>query len=321
MRTQFQSLVLSAVVLSLAATGGCGSGGARTDTPHTSPTVRQGPRTDATVRKLSAETKAMMENALRQFSAGDPAWEKSRAEWLALGEAESDFLVSLMWAALLRSQSLAAGDLVVRARHELAQLGRHSVELMGEMLAGGAAYTFHDDIADEDRVVPIDDSARREAAEVLALVGEPAVPTLAWVFDNAETKSGRKFALAALGNMGSRAGPAATQAILAAVDDPDWVIRVEAVHALRTGEDAAARAALERALSDSESLVREKAADALAARGDPAAVPALRAAQEQARGAGRLAEASRFSRAVVIIEKAAEVREKAAEQLLEKSNR
>jgi HEAT repeat protein len=255
-----------------------------------------------TVRSLSAETKAMMERALRQFSSGDPAWEASRAEWLALGEQESDFLVSLMWAALLRSQSLAAGELVERARHELALLGADSVGLMGEMLAGGAAYSFHDEIADEDRVVPIDDTARREASEVLTLIGEPAVPALAWVLDNAQTKSGRKFALSALGNMGARGGDRATQAVLSAFADSDWVIRVEAVHALRTGTDAKGLAALERALSDGESLVREKAADALAVRRDRSALPALRAAEQTARSQARLGEAARFKRAIAIIE-------------------
>jgi HEAT repeat protein len=268
----------------------------------------EGPREDATVNSLPEETREWMKAALHEFSAGNPSWSGLRAEWLAMGEREANFLVAVMWGGLLRAQKLAAGELVERARHELALIGEPSIGLMSGIVGGGTAFSFYDDIEEEEKVVPIDDTARREAAEVLTIIGPPAVASLVHLTDNAETKSGRKFALKSLGDMGDGGGPDATSALTQALDNPDWIVRVEAAHALRTRSDESSRQALEGALGDDERLVRQKAADALAARGEAASMDALQAAWESARQAGRLAEASRLNRSVKLLEQVLERR-------------
>ena len=170
------------------------------------------------------------------------------------------------------------------------------------MLAGGDLYTVYDEIAEEDKTVSVDDDARREASEVLSLIGEPAAPALASALARAETKGGRRFVLQSLGNMGDRGGEAARGAVLGQVGTQDWVLRVEAVHALRNFSDARTREALLRALGASESLVREKAASALAVRGEASTVPALEQAAETARASGRLREAAAMRRAAALIQ-------------------
>lgn len=306
----FTLLVLCALAAGCAGggDGAGGSGGTRgprvteleaRDADTLSGPSRTGP---TTLESFPPDTRAFMEDGLRCFSRGDPAWPEVRARWLSLGDRESRFLVSAMWAALLRAQQLAASELVERARHELALIGEPSVPLLAAVITGDRAYSLRDEVEQADVEVRIDDLARNEASEILTIVGRPAVPALADAAAGAETKSGARFALKALGNMGDGGGPLAARTLADWARSKDWVLRVEAVQGMRTRTDPVTRDALIEALSDDETLVREKAADALAQRREEAALPALRQMSAWAQENGLLREASHHGRAVKAIE-------------------
>ena len=288
--------VLTAVALAACAgNDGGGSGGSWSG---------GGSRGAPTVDSFPEETQTFMVRGLKQFSRGDPGWETTRAQWLSMGERESSFLVQAMWEALLRAQSVSQPQLVERARHELVFIGEPALPFLGGLLAEENVYLAQPEGAPEDAepAPAVDDVQRREAAEILGVLGAPAVPALARASDGAATKGGRRFALYALGNMGERGGADAAAALMRSARSTDDIVRVEAVYGLRSFSDAATRDALFDALGDPEELVRKKAAEALAVRGDAAAVPALRAAIDRARGQGRIGEARDLARALGWIE-------------------
>lgn len=268
-------------------------GSSRTDTANAGP---------ATVESFSAETRAFMKNALHQFSAGDPAWEQSRAEWLAKGPREAGFLVETMWAALLRFQGLNQPADVIRARHELAIIGEPSVPLLAAFLGGGTAYSTVDPKTGETIDISVDDLARKEASEVLGLIGAPAVPGVRDALDRAPTKGGKRYAIQTLGFIGDRGGAAAYEPLINHVHDEDEVLRVEAVVALRFFHDDTTRSALLGALTDESDLIRRKAAESLKVRRDGAAAPQIRAAAQTARASAKLAEADELDRTAAWLE-------------------
>ena len=295
--------VLPVVLLALAACasddGGSSSDGSssgssrRIDAPEGAPTVKTFP----------PETVAFMKAGLKQFNDQDPRWENTRREWIALGPRETEFLVQSMWGALLRMQSVNMPENVERARHELALIGEPSIPLMCAVLNAGAIRTSTDPQTGEERPVNVDDLQRREASEVLSIIGPPAVPAVTRVLDDAETKSGRRYALMTLGNMGERGGDTAARTLAKWAKDDDEVLRVEAVHAMRTCHDAATQSALVAALGDDDELVRIKAAESLASRGDLSMVSVIRSAAQRAASDGRIAESRRMERAAEVLEK------------------
>jgi len=307
MRSTALTLVLvTTVALAACASDGTDGGGAPSGSTSSSgqsqASVERPDPEDGTATTFDAATNDFMVAGLKQFSSGDPAWADTRTKWLAKGKRESDFLVSAMFAALLKAQQVNAPELVQRARHELGLIGAPSVGFLAGILATGTVDTIYDEIEEKDKPIRVDDDTRREASEVLALIGAPAALATAAAASRAETKSGRRFALQALGNMGDRGGPAAVDALVRWSRNDDWVLRVEAVHGLRHFSDASTRAALEAALRDDEALVREKAIDGLRQRREKASLSALRSALQVARGAARLQEAKRIEATIARIE-------------------
>jgi HEAT repeat protein len=297
-------LLTSAVALTGCASDGGGSsrssssgGSTASQTDVERPTPDEG-----TVRTFDESTNEFMENGLRQFSAGDARWPETRQRWLAMGKRESDFLVSAMFAGLLAAQRANAPDLVQRARHELVLIGEPSVDFLAGILGTGTVDTIYDEIEQKEKPIRVDDDTRREAAEILALIGGPAAPATAGVVGSAETKSGRRFALQALGNMGDRGGRAAADALVRWSRADDWVLRVEAVNGMRHFSDAGTRAGLEEALGDDERLVREKAVDGLRHRNERASLPALRRALSTAQSHARIREAQRIEATIARIQ-------------------
>lgn len=267
------------------------------------------PSAPPTIRTFPQATQAFMKSALHQFSAQDPRWETTRREWLALGQREAEFLVQQMWGALLAAQTRNAPDLVERARHELALIGEPSVPLMCEVLTTGTVL-IEDPRTGEPTPVSIDDLQRREAAEVLAIIGAPAVRATVEALGRAQAKGGKRFALQALGNMGDRGGPEAARALTTYTRDDELILRIEAVRGLRNWKDQATLDTLVGALADAEDLVRIEAAASLVAREAVSAVPALRAAAATARaraeghvGEGHLNEARKMDRAAELLSK------------------
>jgi hypothetical protein len=287
-------LLLAALVSASCAGEGGGAGGA-----SSSPSRAKGP---PEFESFPPETQAFMKAGLHQFSAADPQWTDTRATWLAKGPDESDFLVRMMWAALLQSQAMNQPQNVERARHELALIGEPSIPLMAEFLAGGTVREETDPKTGEKRDVVIDDFARGEASEVLGLIGGPAAPAVRDALASAPSKAGKRVALRTLGYIGDRGGAAAYEPLLEYARVEDDVLRVEAVVALGFFHDETTRAALIEALSDAEPLVRRKAAESLMNRRDATAAPAVRAAAERARGAGKIGEASEMDQAATWIE-------------------
>ncbi len=262
---------------------------------------RSGGGAAASTETFEGDTQAFMANGLRQFSKDAPEWPATRKRWLAMGHSESQFLITGLFAALLRAQRLTAPNapqLVERARDELIAIGPPAVPFLTDVLAVGTVKTVYDEVQEKDVPLSVDDDTRREAATILAKIGGPAAgPTVA-ALDRAQSKSGRRFALSTLGEMGVRGGPAAANALARYTSDSDWVLRVEAVHGLRNFDDAASGQALAAALRDADDLVRQKAAQSIVTRGDTGALPALRDAESAARGAGRIVEAGRLQDAI-----------------------
>ncbi len=256
----------------------------------------------STAKTFDGDTAAFMRAGLHQFSDGDSAWASTRAQWLALGDREASFLVTNMFGALLAAQRSVAPELVERARHELVLIGAPSVPLLADVLAAGTVTTVYDEIAETDKPFAVDDDARREAAEVLALIGAPAARATSDVLSRAETKSGRRFALQSLGNMGDRGGATSRDTLVRYTRDDDWVLRVAAVTALRTLTDAESERALAEALGDDEDLVRQNALGSLVMRRASGTLPAIRSSHARARDAGRLVESRRLERAIRTLE-------------------
>jgi len=299
------SIRFASLVCAAAAAGACAGGGDTADGGDRASPLSPAPATDTgppAIQSFSRETRAFMINGLQQFSKGDPKWETTRAEWIAKGSDETDFLVSAMWAALLKFQAVNQPVQVERVRHELALIGEPAIPLMAEFLAGGTVYTTTDPETGTTRDFGVDEMARDEASQVLSLIGTPAVPAVCNALANASTKAGKLSALQTLGYMGDRAGSAAVDPLLQYARNEDYVLRVQAVSAMRFCHDDATRAALIEALADDDDLVRKKAAESLMNRREATAVAPIRAAAERAREQARLAEATEMTRAAAWIE-------------------
>ncbi len=259
-------------------------------------------------RALSAktfppETQAFMKAGLHQFSANDPRWEQTRAQWLAMGPDEADALVQYLWGALLRMQTLDHPREVERARHELAVIGEPSVPLLSAFLVGGTIRTTVDRDTGEKKDVVVDDAARDEASRILGLIGAPAAPAVRDALERAPTKSGKRFALMTLGYIGERGGDAASEPLVRYSRDSDDVLRVVAVDSLQYFHDEGTRSALIQSLGDSEGLVRRKAAESLKNRHDAMAAAYIRGAADRARGEAKLVEAAELDKDAQSIER------------------
>jgi hypothetical protein len=287
------------VLVTVAAAGCAGGTGPDAGSSSSSGSGNSGART---IQSFPPETQAFMKAGLHQFSKRDPQWETTRAVWLAKGPAEADFLVQNMWAALLRFQGLDQPGEVERARHELVLIGEPSVPLLAAFIEGGTVASVVDEQTGERRDVVVDDFARQEASAVLGLIGAPSVGAVRDALARTTSKSGKRYALQTLGNIGDRGGAAAYEPLLQYFRGDDDVLRVEAVLSLRFFHDETTRSALIQALSDDDDLVRRKAAEALKNRRDTASVPYIRAAADRARADARLAEAAELDRSANWIE-------------------
>jgi hypothetical protein len=293
-----------AAAAALAAAGCASDDGASGGAPASAfaepaPSVEKGPRA---IETFPSETRVFMFNGLKQFTKGDPQWETTRAEWLAKGPDEVNFLVTTMWAALLKFQTLGQLSDMERVRYELAKIGEPAIPILAEFLTGGNAYTSIDPETGTAREMGVGDMARGEASQVLSLIGAPSVPAVRDALAATSSKAGKRWALETLGYLGDRGGADAVEPLLQYARSEDDVLRADAVHAMRFCHDDATRGALLAALEDGDALVRKRAADALMNRREGSAVPALRAAAERARADAKLAEAGEMTRAASWIE-------------------
>lgn len=300
MRSTKSALLAIAAVASLLA--GCASedGGPGARSEASSRRAASGP---LAFQSFSAQTQTFMKDGLHQFSAKDPQWETTRETWLAMGPEEADFLVQLLWGGLLAAQAGNEPKLVEQARYELAKIGEPAVPMLAECLVGGTVFALPDPETGGSRNVQVDDLARREASEILGLVGAPAVGAVRGALERSASKAGRRYAIETLGYIGDRGGEAAYQPLLAWARSEDDVLRVAAVRALRSFSDETTRSALIQALGDADDLVRRKAAESLMARRDTSAVAYIRAAADRAREGAKLSEAAELDRAASWIEK------------------
>src|SRR5262249_43128821 len=150
---------------------------------------RAGPRA---IESFPAETQQFMKNGLHQFSRGDPEWETTRAKWIAMGPDEADLLVECLWAGLLKAQAMGQPKLVEKARYELSCIGHRAHPLRAESRGGGTVYTVPDQENGGRRDIVVDDFTRREASEILGLIGEPAVGAVRDALRRSTSKSGRR---------------------------------------------------------------------------------------------------------------------------------
>jgi len=145
---------------------------------------------------------------------------------------------------------------------------RDDLRAIGEIVKMGSPAV---EVVVEDLLKDRQEFLRTIAVEVLAAVGDPAVPQLLQLAKAGETRE-QRYAARALGAIGA-SGPA-LDALQGLARSSEWRVRSETAQALSTGGDEA-RALLVQMLEDEDTFVRRKAAEALGSFADAVAADAL----------------------------------------------
>lgn len=227
--------------------------------------------------QLGADDRQIFADAWRHFLSKSPLWPSRRRLWLSRGEAAEQVLAENLfryfWAMSFRGH---AGE-VARVADEARHVGAAAVPWFGRpLLMNSMPLREPLKVKVEDPDDPrkstfqtidhldMDDTTRRDAATVLAAIGEPAVPLLARPDVLRTGRPGtRRQAARALGRIGGDQAVDALVGVLVA--GADWTDRAAVVEGLGQAlPHPRARAALEQALRDSDPFVRRKAEEALA---------------------------------------------------------
>ncbi len=237
--------------------GGCGSG-----------PVEEPERPALTDTEMQA-----LPDYWKLFVDRDPRWTTARSSWLALSPAARNTLVeNLIRYMSDRYQQHDVAE-ARRAAAELVLLDRDSLEYLLTIIRGSDSGA---------RAVGLRDMA----AGCLVSIGDPSVPGLIETL-GAERYAARRLAARALGRIRNRDAVAPLAAVLDG--DPNFVVQVDAAHALGAFEGSAeAEAALRRHVGAEDPLIACAVATSLGRLGSAAAVPdlvaRLRAAQSEFEG-------------------------------------
>ncbi len=225
---------------------------------------------------LSSFDRQAFEDAWRHFLDDTPGWPGRRRAWLARGEAAGQVLAENLFRYFWSMSSQGRIDEVTRVAEEARHVGAPAVPWFGRPLLvdslplreplrvkvedpddpRGVSFTTI------DRFV-MDDTTRRDAATVLAAIGEPSIDLLARA-DVLRTgrPATRRQAARALGRIG---GDRAVDALIAVlVGGAEWQDRAAIVEGLGDAlPHPRARDALGQATRDPDAFVRRKAEEAL----------------------------------------------------------
>ncbi len=207
------------------------------------------------------------------FVSDDPRWPAARDEWLRRGGAAPYVLSENLLRYFCSATKLRLRKAIDRVAGEAAAVGEVAVAYFASFLVLDTwplqVPVIVRSAEGEERLVREwvnDDLTRRDAAVVLARIGEAAVPTLSSPpCADAKTKSVRHFALYALGKVGT---DAAVLALSRGLLRPEWEDRGAAAvglgFALRKNPNA--KPWLEQAARDPDPFVRKKANEGLTGR-------------------------------------------------------
>lgn len=286
------------VLLMAALVAGCASDGS-SSSPKPKPSdmadadtapVTRGPsfgdERQVDARSLTPKDRADFANAWRQFVQERPAWPVMRNEWLSRGGAAPYVLSEALFrhffvASMQKSRQRAMQYEIERVGEEAAIVGEPAVAYFAKCLAVDSWPLSRQttlEVADPEYLdgriqktfdrFEMDDETRRDAARVLARIGEPAVATLASDrILRASRPTSRRYGAYALGRIGSPRAIAALGRMLTTASD--WQDRGAAASALGEAlmRGPEARAHLEAARTrESDEFVRRKIDDALSGR-------------------------------------------------------
>jgi HEAT repeat protein len=230
------------------------------------------------VSALTREDREAIGRAWEQFRASSPLWPVSLKAIVARGGAGPYLLAENLFQHFFTASYYNKGAEIVRVAQAAALVGEPAAAYFAKPLVEDLVPLGREVVADvpdpddpEKRIkrtfrhFQIDDLTRRHAAAVLAVIGPPAVPTLASAAVlEAGTPSGRRYAAMALGRIGTDEAVAALAALYDRADD--WQDRAAAVEGLGAALPAnpGARPVLERAARDADAFVAKKADEGLA---------------------------------------------------------
>ncbi len=227
--------------------------------------------------KMTPEEEARFRRAWSLFLTKDPRWPSERDAWLSYGGAAPYVLSENLFRYFWSASRLGKRAEVTRVAYEAAHVGEPAVAYFAEPLVT-ARWPLKEpltvDVFNPDNpnkplhktftYFEIDDIARQQAAQVLAAIGAPAVPTLASraVLSSA-VPGARTYAAYALGAIATDDAVAALGRMVR--EGATWQDRGAAAKGLGFAihKNEAARAPLEAARQDPDPFVRRKAEEAL----------------------------------------------------------
>jgi len=225
--------------------------------------------------EFTAGERAKMEVAWEAFKDESPTWPALRDDWFAMGGKARETLIENLLRAMILSRLANWPQGALRARNELIRLGPDVVPLVEGVLATASFYD-----PGQRRVVRLATEVQNELNELLLVNGEASVPALVRL-SSSEVAGVRRNALDALGRLKTEEGVRVLTRALST--QAHWIDRMTAARALGYGTSPAATNALVAALNDRDETVVIEAARALARQGARSAIPALERREQRAK--------------------------------------
>jgi len=228
-------------------------------------------------KEFTAGERAKMEVAWEAFKDESPTWPAMRDDWFAMGGKARLSLIENLLRAMILSRLANWPQGAVRARSELIKLGPDIIPMVAGILEDPKFYD-----PGQRRVVRLATEVQNELTELLLVNGEASVPALIRL-SSSEVAGVRRSAMDALGRLKTEE---AVQILTKRLrTEKHWIDRMTAARALGYGMSPAATRALIAALDDRDETVVIEAARALVRQGARSALPALERRENQARAA------------------------------------
>jgi hypothetical protein len=252
------------LALTLLVATGCGSGPPENDDP--AKPGKTGKDADERPAKplarpgsgegFTPEERGTMEAAWKAFLDDSPDWPLYRDDWVSLGQKATNTLVENLLRAMVLARIRNYAQGYDRARKELMLLGPATLTTVAGALERG---TYRDSAKGEDR--PLSSGTVSDFMQILVALGAPAVEPISGLLES-ETPAVRRSAAEALGRLRDPRGFPALRRMLA--KSPEWPDRMIAARSIALFGTPEAARALVAALEDPDESVVVEAARGLA---------------------------------------------------------